>query len=704
MASVRIKVSRKCLLAACILWGALACVRDAEAIPPRRLVEVADFGNPVISPDGRNVAFRIVRASIERNTYDAFWYVQGMDGVSPPRRIADGGIPLRDTAGIPVLSPAIWSPDGHWIYYRAMLDGRIDVWRAAADGSGAEPLTLDPADVRDFSLADDGTTLKYSIGPTREEVAAAERAEYDRGIRIDENVPIGQGLHRSGLTEGRLATQRLGTWFNRVPLLAEVQDRWKLIDLATGTRRELSPSKVPPAALTPSDLSDGEAEPWKLALDRHRGRIALLTRFGEADGLRDKPNVLLSMLPHKEARGSVECSAELCINKAITGLQWRPGTDEIVFTITDPGKGHAQSIFRWNVQTGAVHPVTDSDGLLSGEGLWAPDVCGISHEALACVAAEADRPPRLDRIDLDTGERRVLFEPNAALDRDLVKTARVQLLRWKDRDGRELSGQYFPANRIGEAPPPLFVTYYRCLGFLRGGSGDEWPLATFQRDGVSALCINALPFHFDAETRYDQARSAVQSVVDLLASRGEIDSAKVGMGGLSFGNEATLWTAMHSDLLAAVSLATPGVSLQYYLLGSNRGDAFFKGLRRSWQLGAPDETPEQWRKLSPSLGLERIRVPMLMQLPEQEFIQTLDYAVPLMREGRADVYVFPHEPHIKFQPRHKLAIYERNVDWFRFWLLDVEDPDPAKDSQYAHWRSMKETASNRPRGKGDGGK
>src|SRR3546814_16765898 len=98
------------------------------------------------------------------------------------------------------------------------------------------------------------------------------------------------------------------------------------------------------------------------------------------------------------------------------------------------------------------------------------------------------------------------------------------------------------------------------------------------------------------------------------------------MGGLSFGNEATLWTVMHSDLLAAVSVATPGVSLQYYLLGSNRGDTFFKGLRRSWQLGAPDETPEQWRKLSPSPSLKRLRFPMLLQVPERELPQTPAFA------------------------------------------------------------------------------
>jgi hypothetical protein len=67
----------------------------------------------------------------------------------------------------------------------------------------------------------------------------------------------------------------------------------------------------------------------------------------------------------------------------------------------------------------------------------------------------------------------------------------------------------------------------------------------------------------------------------------------------------------------------------------------------------------------------------------------LDYEIPLLREHRADLYVFPNEPHQKFQPRHKLAVYERNLDWFRFWLQGYEDPNPAKAAQYVRWRQMK---------------
>src|SRR5690348_4732387 len=207
----------------------------AETISPRRLLEVADLTGLVISPDGSSVAFRLERASVVRNTYDIFWYVQAMDGKAPPRRIADGGVLLHDAAGVSVPGHAIWSPDGRWIYYRALVDGQLAVWRAAADGSGAEPVTHDPADVRDFALSADSKTLKYSVGATRAAVLAAEQAEYDRGIHVDDTVPVGQGgLFRAGNIDGRLETQRFRSdspGWDRVQLLTSIADQWKAVDL-----------------------------------------------------------------------------------------------------------------------------------------------------------------------------------------------------------------------------------------------------------------------------------------------------------------------------------------------------------------------------------------------------------------------------------------------------------------------------------------
>ncbi|WP_164972211.1 Atxe2 family lasso peptide isopeptidase [Luteimonas sp. YGD11-2] len=669
----------------------VSAAAHAGGLGPRRLVEVADLASPVISPDGAHVAFRYERASVERNAYDCFWYVQRVDGSLPPVRIADCGTLLRDSAGEPLAASVTWTPDGRWIYYTAHVDGRLDVWRAAADGSGAEAVTSDDADVRGFVLSGDGELLTYGVGPTREQVRQAEELEYDKGIRIDASIPVGQGLFRSGAAGGRLATQRLGEWFDRVPLLAETPTRWRSVELATGAVHDLAPSEAPALSEKQVVLPREQPSPWKMAREPDGNRIALLTRVGGADGLLEAPEVQLSVWVDDRTQ-PLECRATLCTNQAITGVQWRPGSDEVLFTVTDPRLGLAQTIRAWDVASGQVREIIRSDGLVAG-GRARSSPCGISRDALVCVAAQAIRPPRLISVDLTTGAAAELFDPNDALARDLGDGISVRLMRWHDEHGREFTGQLYFARDKGEDAAPLFITYYLCPGFVRGGVGDEWPLISLAARGITALCINAAPYRIDAVERYDDGLAAVRSAVELLASDGQIDRRRVGMGGLSFGAETTFWVLMRSDLLAVASVGSPAISRQYYLLGSLRGEAFLAGLQRFWQAGGPEETPEQWRRLSPDLNLGTLRAPVLMQLPEQEYIHSLDYAIPMLREGIADLYVFPNEPHQKFQPRHKLAAYERNLDWFLFWLLGHEEDDPRKAGQYRQWRSMR---SNQP--------
>ncbi|MGN6227489.1 MAG: Atxe2 family lasso peptide isopeptidase [Dyella sp.] len=670
---------------------------SAQVISPRRLLEVTDLGNPVISPDGAYVAFRTEKASIARNTYDTAWYVQRLDATAPPLRIADGGAPLREyVSGLVLPSPAEWSPDGRWLYYRARLNGRVAVWRAAADGSGAQEVTSDAADVRDFVLGDRGLTLTYSVGATRSEVLAAEEQGYNQGVHIDESVVLAAGLFRSSKIDGRAATQQfLGDWFSTGPLLAKVPDRWKVVDLQTGIAKDLPKADRPPQPLTAADLPADLPAARKIAQAPHDARIAvLLPGKHKAKGQLLSLYVELAVLSDRHSSHPVFCTAEPCHEKHIGDIQWRPGSDEVLFTVTDYDKGRAQSIYGWNVQTGAVRPIVMAEGLFSGSQRYWDIPCAVSIASLVCVAAAADHPPRLEAVDLRSARRRILFEPNRRLDLDMAATAPAELIRWKDEQGREFTGQLFQARGASARhPPPLFVTFYTCDGFLRGGLGDEWPLATLAEQGISALCINAIPeFRIDFVARHDQGRAAVESVVKRLAGEGRIDGTRVGMGGLSYGSEVTLWTLAHSDVVTAASVSSISPTPTYYLLNSLR-PAFRSNLRKLWQLGAPAETPAQWRKISPMYHLDRLRAPILFQMPEQEYRMALDYALPLIRRHKADAYVFPDEAHIKFQPRHKLAVYERNVDWFRFWLQGYEDPAPAKADQYRVWREIKRADS-----------
>jgi dipeptidyl aminopeptidase/acylaminoacyl peptidase len=655
----------------------------AQAISPKRLVEVVDIGNPAISPDGLHVAFRTEQASVERNTYDTVWWVQRLGAGTLPLRVADGGVPLREAAtGLVLASPVQWSPDGRWIYYRALIDGKVAVWRAAADGSGSEPVTHDAADVRAFELYPDGRALRYRVGPTREEVIDAEEREMHAGIRIDDSTFVGAGLVRSSALAGRHATQRFhGGWFDPGSLLADAPDRWKRVDLASGTTSAGSP----PGGVAGKTVAEGAL---KRAPHADGRRVAVLRQRNSDVG---PAAAGVSVLTGGDST-AVTCRAAACNGRNIVDIGWRPGTEEVLFTVVDRAQGRAHHLYLWDVATDAVRKVLDTKGAARGSSQRFQDVpCAVSRDSVVCVTAEADKPPTLEAVDLSTGERYALFEPNLLLASDMKAVAPARLLQWNDAHGAEYTGWLFPP-RGRESPAPLFVTLYTCDGFLRGGLGDEWPLVSMAQAGITAICINGNPVPFVMEEYYGQAIHAIESVAELLAREGLVDPTKIGMGGLSHGSEMTMWTVSHSDLLSAASVASPSITPNWYLFNSLR-DTFRDIVEAHWGLGNPRDSLDRWREVSPAFKLDRIAAPVLFQMSEQEWLVALEYALPLVQRRQAEVYVFPNEPHIKFQPRHKLAVYERNLDWFRFWLLGEQDPDSGKQQQYTRWHAMRRASA-----------
>ena len=120
---------------------ALAGVAHAQRTPSmREMIELTDLSSVAISPDGRMVAFREESASIERNAHDLAWFVVPVDGSDPPRRLADAG-EGNWLNGTLLSEPPVWSGDSRFILYRAVIDGEVQVWRAAADGSGVARIT-----------------------------------------------------------------------------------------------------------------------------------------------------------------------------------------------------------------------------------------------------------------------------------------------------------------------------------------------------------------------------------------------------------------------------------------------------------------------------------------------------------------------------------------------------------------------------------
>ena len=183
---------------------------------------------------------------------------------------------------------------------------------------------------------------------------------------------------------------------------------------------------------------------------------------------------------------------------------------------------------------------------------------------------------------------------------------------------------------------------------------------------------------------------SLTTVLKMLDDMGIIEPDKRGLSGLSFGAEITAYTISHSNLFQAASSSQ----------GGSRDPIFYDLAEAAWQKrltewglgGRPQgKSAINWREVSAALNAERINASLLIQTPDSEMLTSQMLYNSLKELNKpVEMIVFADEGHVKNQPRHRYEIYQRNLDWFNFWLQDKEDNDPDKRAQYARWHSMRE--------------
>ncbi len=615
----------------------------------REIAETADISGLTASPDGKWLAYRIERPSTVTNRIDVDWYIVAADGRAPPRALGRIGTAMWDDAGSVLPGDAKWTPDSRSLVVRALVDGRIALWSSDTDGTGFREIVSGDGDIEAFAFAPDGSLLS-SEGPSRDLIARAEDAERETGILVDGSTDLAQPLYRGASLSGRPASQRFsGDWFDRAPLFADEP-------------RRVSVRASPLAAARDAN----EAERAAIVPPPHPALLML----------KDLPDPLRAAL---EAQGV--CKTKTGCAAAAPRLSWWIPKDDGSAIVAVHDADFKQRLQRWLPKNKSLAPLASSDGQLSG-GRYYFRPCAAPGDAVFCVEASPNIAPRLVRIGPEGGKT-TITSPNNLPDSDGLL---AETIAWQV-SGSRASGVLIRPKIPGRLP--LFVTYYSCYGYVRGGVGDEWPLRALAAQGIAALCINAVPSKLEGPKRYQLGMEAIEAIVSDLSARGIVDPTRVGMGGLSFGSEVTMWTMMHSDLLKAASIASVQMEPAYYWFNARPGrETFADNVRKGWNVGRPDEDPAGWKRISPALNTDRIEAPLLMQLPEQEARLSIELQSKLALARLGELHVFPFAPHVKVEPRQKLAAYQRNLDWFRYWLKGEIDPDPAKAAQYQRWSML----------------
>ena len=104
-----------------------------------------------------------------------------------------------------------------------------------------------------------------------------------------------------------------------------------------------------------------------------------------------------------------------------------------------------------------------------------------------------------------------------------------------------------------------------------------------------------------------------------------------------------------------------------------------------------DPAPAFWSHISLAQNPSRVAFPILFDMADDEFRNALESYVALRESGKpVDMFIFPHEHHVKSQPAHRLAAYQRSIDWFDFWLKGQLPVDPERQSVAQGWTVMRD--------------
>lgn len=633
------------------------------------LLELRRVGSPVVSPDGRAVAYTIRTTDWEANQYRTQIWVGSADGT---RQLTFGEGSSQQPA---------WSPDGKWLAFVSDRSGTRQLYRLAVDGGEAEPLTSGDEGVNAFAWAPDGRAIAFTrTDPVSEELKA--RTERYGELRIEDE-------------------DRRSTHLYLLPLPAIGRSWAAPRQLTTGTLVVGSFDWSPDGAFiafdhrVSSDAADGGSADISV-VDVARGTVrALVTLDGPDANPRWSPdgshiafqsamqkpyfyyqNSVVAVVP--ASGGSIESLTD-AFDENPQLVAWTP--NGLYFSASQRTWSY---LFRLDQASRTITrlAVTDewigSSFSISRDGRKAafigsgpaqfPDVF------LGDLAADGDRarpgasgianPTRISR----TGDQIAGWPAHAR-----------EVIRWTSTDGTEIEGVlHKPADfQTGRRYPLLVVIHGGPTGVSRpvpysNGIG-YYPIDPWLARGALVLEPNYRgSAGYGERFRSLNVRNLgigdawdVLSGIDHLVATGLVDGNRVGTMGWSQGGYISAFLATrHADRFRAASVGA-GISdwTTYYV------NTDIHPFTRQYLKATPWDDPKIYADTSPITYITSAKAPTLIQHGDQDARVPVPNAFQLYqglrdRQVPTRLVIFKGFGHPLNKPKANRAAMEQNLDWF----------------------------------------
>jgi dipeptidyl aminopeptidase/acylaminoacyl peptidase len=303
-------------------------------------------------------------------------------------------------------------------------------------------------------------------------------------------------------------------------------------------------------------------------------------------------------------------------------------------------------------------------------------------------------PPLL--VATSTQRSRVIWDPDGPPLRD-IELGQASVYRWKDTEGRERrGGLYKPVDyKPGRRYPLVIQTHgFEESEFLPSGLFTT----AFAARELAAVGIMVLQVGDVGDCEISTPNegpcnaAGYETAAMHLVADGLADPDKIGIIGFSRTCFHVMETLTTGTLHLKAASITDGVMETYsqYLAQINQG---IEVDEENSIIGASPFGGglQQWLKRSPGFNLDKITTPLLVVGGGRVNLLLMwePYAGLRYLKKPVDLMMLNTDEHILTNPAVRMASQGGSVDWFRFWLKDEEDPDPAKGDQYNRWRGLR---------------
>ena len=316
------------------------------------------------------------------------------------------------------------------------------------------------------------------------------------------------------------------------------------------------------------------------------------------------------------------------------------------------------------------------------------------------VRERFDSPPVLVATEEMSKISRVIWDPNPQLKE--LALSDVSVFHWKDQAGRDwIGGLYKPIDYVRDHRYPLVIQTH---GFHQdqfqpsGVFPTGFAAQQLASAGFIVLQVRDCPGRVtpdEGPCNVDGYKSAVQALVE----EGMVDPERVGIVGFSRTCFYVLEALTSASVRFKAASITDGVNEGYLQYLTSVDDSQNAVAREADVMngGRPFGSGlQKWLKNSPEFNLDKVQAPL--QVVASGRASTLfiwePYAALRYLNKPVDLMVLNSSEHVLTNPKARLISQGGTVDWFRFWLKDEEDTNPAKIAQYVRWRRLRDLAAN----------